>query len=367
MVQHKRQGLPSAPGRRTFLATLGAGAAATLLPRLAVAQHAQHDPLLSHLRHGGPVAMPPEAETQRFLYSPAPPAADPGHWVQRAPLPLPRSEMAWATAMQGRMHVVGGYGLQRVDRPYHHYYDAAADAWRDAAPLPRGANHVGVAADGDRIYACGGFIEQNRAPFSACFVYAAAENAWREIAPLPGPRGAISLVVLDGRIHAIGGRDVRSVDAHDVYDPAADRWSRRAPIPGPRDHAGGVVVDGRIHVIGGRMDTFHFNTGLHLAYDAAGDRWEERAPMPTPRSGHGAVLYRGRVFCMGGEGTRRVFGQNEGYDPKADSWAAYAPMPTPRHGLGAALAGDMIHVAGGGPVMGGMIQTAYHEAFHLAG
>ena len=87
--------------------------------------------------------------------------------------------------------------------------------------------------------------------------------------------------------------------------------------------------------------------------------------MPTPRSGHGAVLYRDRVFCMGGEGTRRVFGQNEGYDPKADTWAAYAPMPTPRHGLGAAMVGDMVFVAGGGPVMGGMIQTAYNEAFAL--
>ena len=31
----------------------------------------------------------------------------------------------------------------------------------------------------------------------------------------------------------------------------------------------------------------------------------------------------------------------------------------------AALVGDRIHVAGGGPVMGGMIQTAYHEAFTL--
>jgi hypothetical protein len=175
------------------------------------------------------------------------------------------------------------------------------------------------------------------------------------------------MVALNGKIHSIGGRDVRSIDNHDVYDPQADRWTRRAPIPGPRDHAGPAVVEGKVHVIGGRMDTFHFNTGMHVAYDAAQDRWEERAPMPTPRSGHGSVLYRGRIFCMGGEGTRRVFGQNEGYDPKADSWAAYAPMPTPRHGLGAALAGDMIVVAGGGPVMGGMIQTAYNEAFRIEG
>jgi len=40
-------------------------------------------------------------------------------------------------------------------------------------------------------------------------------------------------------------------------------------------------------------------------------------------------------------------------------------MPTPRHGLGAAAIGDMIYVAGGGPIMGGDIQSALHEAFTL--
>ncbi|MGE0714854.1 MAG: Kelch repeat-containing protein [Alphaproteobacteria bacterium] len=347
-------------GRRALLGGLAATFAGT-----AFAQHAHHDPLLSHLRHADPVAMPPEAEAQRFIQPTAPTAADPGRWVTRAPLPLPRSEMAWATQWNDRMHIVGGYGLQRVDRPYHHIYDPAADAWREGPVLPRGANHVGVIADAGRIYACGGFIEQNRAPFSACYALTLGEDSWREIAPFPTPRGAVAIVALGGLIHSIGGRDVRSIDSHDVYDPRTDRWSRRAPIPGPRDHAGPVVIDGRIHVVGGRMDTFHFNTGLHVLYDPAADRWEERAPMPTPRSGHGAVLYRGRIFCMGGEGTRRVFGQNEGYDPAADRWATYAPMPTPRHGLGAAVVGGMIHVAGGGPVMGGMIQTAYHEAFAL--
>jgi hypothetical protein len=68
---------------------------------------------------------------------------------------------------------------------------------------------------------------------------------------------------------------------------------------------------------------------------------------------------------MGGEGSNRVFGQNEAYDPASDTWEQYAPMPTPRHGLGAVAIGDFIHVAGGGPVMGGGVQSAVHEAFTL--
>jgi hypothetical protein len=84
-----------------------------------------------------------------------------------------------------------------------------------------------------------------------------------------------------------------------------------------------------------------------------------------------AVLH-GRFWCMGGEERLydaqnrpidRVIGTVESYDPATDSWQHHAPMPTPRHGLGAALIGDTIYVAGGGPIVGGGIQTAVHEAF----
>lgn len=244
-------------------------------------------------------------------------------------MPLPRSEMAWATALDGRMHLVGGYAEQRVDRPYHHVYDPAADAWLTAPPLPLGANHVGVAALDGRLYAIGGFTAQNNTPHGRCF---AAR---------------------------------RSVDWHLAYDPADDRWAPCAPLPTGRDHTGIVELGGRIHVVGGRVDSFHTNSNLHHAYDPAADRREMRAPFPTARSGHGAVLHRGRIFCMGGEGSNRVFGQNEAYDPAADAWESHAPMPTPRHGLGAVAIGDLIHVAGGGPVMGGGVQSAVHEAFAL--
>jgi hypothetical protein len=79
----------------------------------------------------------------------------------------------------------------------------------------------------------------------------------------------------------------------------------------------------------------------------------------------GAVLYRDKIFVMGGEGANRVFGQNEAYDLKTDKWMSYAPMTTPRHELGAVAIGDYIHLAGGGPIMDGDVQSAVHEAFTL--
>ena len=113
------------------------------------------------------------------------------------------------------------------------------------------------------------------------------------------------------------------------------------------------------------MNSFLTNSNLHHVYDPLADSWAPRRPLPTARSGHGAVFYRGKIFVMGGEGYERVYGQNEAYDPATDRWEAYAPMLTPRHGLGAVAIGDFIHVAGGGPMMGGGVQSAVHEAFTL--
>ncbi|HEX2547768.1 MAG TPA: kelch repeat-containing protein [Ramlibacter sp.] len=334
--------------------------------------HAMHGGMYERLNAPGRIDRPAEAVVQNVFDSPVPKAARMGRWVRKAPLPLPRSEMAWAVAMNGRMHLVGGYGEQRVDRPYHQVYNPQADAWSNAAPLPLGANHVGVAVLGDTLFAIGGFVEQNRKPHAECFAWSEREDRWRRIAPLPQACGSVACVTAGGRLHGIGGAigdtfdTKKSVDWHVVYDPQADRWSRAAPMPTARDHVGAVVANGVVHVIGGRVDSFHTNSNLHHIYDPRADKWTARNPLPTARSGHGAVLVGNRIFVMGGEGTNRVYGQNEAYDIAADGWQQYAPMATPRHGLGAVAIGETIYVAGGGPVMGGGVQSAVHEAFVLS-
>ena len=130
--------------RRLFLA----GAAGTALATGVRAQTASlpaatpaSEPC-ARLRDGQPHHLTPDQEAQRVTESPAP-SGPPGRWVTRAA--LPRSEMAWATAAQGRMHIVGGCGEGAVNRAYHHIYDPASERWLVGAPLPRGANHVAVA------------------------------------------------------------------------------------------------------------------------------------------------------------------------------------------------------------------------------
>ena len=355
--------------RRVFLA--GGLAFFPLAASFARSGQAREGGLYESLRQPGRIDKPPLAAAQSVFDSPAPKATNPGRWTPKAPLLVPRSEMAWAAEHAGRMHLIGGYAEQRVDRPYHHVYDAASDRWAIAAPLPRGANHVGVAVTDGRLFAIGGFVEQNRRPHNECFAYEIRADRWERIAPLPAACGSVACVTLGGLIHGIGGAigdtfpSKKSVDWHVVYDPRADRWEQRAPLPTGRDHVGALAVGTLIHVIGGRVDSFHTNSNLHHIYDPARDKWEQRNPLPTARSGHGAAHYRGKIFVMGGEGTNRVFGQNEAYDPQRDAWEQYAPMLTPRHGLGAVAIGDANYVAGGGAVMGGDVQSAVHEAFTL--
>ncbi len=334
--------------------------------------HPHRDGQFERLNAPGRVDLPDIHHQQAETASIAPKAANQGRWLAKAPLPIPRTEMAWAVGRGERMHIVGGYAEQRVDRPYHHIYDAATDRWLDAPDLPRGANHVGVAVAGNRLYAIGGFIEQNRTPHAECFAFGADGEKWTPIRPLPEACGAIACVTVGERLHAIGGatgntfENRRSIDWHLVYDPKDDRWERLRPMPVARDHTGTLTVNGLIHLIGGRVDSFHTNSVLHHVYDPRDDKWTARNHMPTARSGHGAVLYRGKIFCMGGEGWQRVHGQNEAYDVQADRWEAHAPMLTPRHGMGAVAIGDAIYVAGGGPQMGGGVKSAIHEAFTLA-
>ena len=315
------------------------------------------DPLFAGLFDKTITAIPADVAKQRYMTSVAPMAANPGKWVEMPRLPIPTGEHA-VIECQGKIHIIAGYARHRVDGNFHQVFDSKTAQWTLKAEFPTPCNHVAGVAIGSKVYTFGGFIEQNRCPHSLCYVY-----------------DTISAVALDGKIHLLGGRDVRSVEWHEVYDPATDKYEDRAsmrgstmtqPFVGQRDHMGVVVADGLIYAIAGRMDSYDFNTSLNAVYDPKKDAWSFRAPLPTPRSGPSAVYIGGKIVVFGGEATGKVFGTNEGYDPKTDSWEQLAPMAIPRHGLhGATVAviGNMVHVPGGGPIPGGRIQGAYHDAF----
>jgi Kelch motif len=292
-----------------------------------------------------------------------------GTWSQGPQLPQLRSEDSVAAA-GNTIYVIGGYapagphptaldstGAVDVDEPLVQAFDVGVGRWSDRAPLPRGLNHVGVAALDGKIYAFGGFTGQNRDPVVDANVYDPAADAWTALPPLPNPLGSIAVTALDGKLHLVGGRDVHSVGTHLVFDPATKRYTTAAPLPVGRDHMGLVAYDGKLYAIAGRIDDFNHNTSYVDVYEPKTNRWTAGAPMPSQRSGMGVAVYRGRILAIGGERAGGVFTNNEGYDPRTNSWSSFTALPEGRHGTGAVVVGDRLYLPAGAPVNGGSRQS----------
>lgn len=300
-----------------------------------------------------------------------------GAWSTGVQLPIPRSEVAVA-AVGTTIYVIGGYaaagphptaldatGKVDVDQPLVQAFSLATGRWSDRAPLPRGLNHVGVTAFNGKIYAFGGFDQQNRDPVADANVYDPAADAWTALPPVPSARGSIGVAVLDGKIHLVGGRDVHSVGMHDVFDPVTNRYTSAAPLPVGRDHLGLVAYGGKLYAVAGRIDDFDHNTSFVDAYDPATNRWTSRAPMPSQRSGMAVVVFHDRILAIGGERGGGTFTNNEAYDPQTNAWSVLTPLPEGRHGTGAVVIGDTLYLPAGGPVNGGSRQSDTLFTFRL--
>jgi hypothetical protein len=81
----------------------------------------------------------------------------------------------------GKIHAVGGIGLQGRNTPAHEIYDPAANRWTPLAYVPTARDHLAVAALGGRLYAVGGRIDgdysRNLASNEA---YDPATNSWEQ-------------------------------------------------------------------------------------------------------------------------------------------------------------------------------------------
>ena len=194
------------------------------------------------------------------------------------------------------MHIVGGYGEGASTAPTT-MSTTRRRPLVQAAPLPRGANHVAVVADAGRVYALGGFIEQNRNPDPNAYAYDVAADRWTAIAPLPRPRGAAAAVALDGQIHLIGGagaptKERASVGWHEVYDPQTDQWNTarrcpaRATMSGPSPITAGSISSAAASTPSNTTPIFTTSTcrrATHGGARAAADRAFRPRPGGLPR------------------------------------------------------------------------------------
>ncbi len=324
-------------------------------------------------------------------------AADTAGWSDRAPLPTGRAEIGVAE-IGGKIYVIGGtegdgHNPSSWATTSTTVYDPARNEWRQAAPLPHGLSHPGVAVLDGKLYAIGGFMTPvHLQPQNLGFVYDVQENRWTALPKISSQRGSVAVAAVDGKLHIFGGRisnkivkiptppgappmsaGFGTVGTHQIYDPHTRRWSKGSPMPGPsRDHLGIAVLDGKIHLFGGRVADVIDNLDRHDVYDPATGKWAIAAPLPRPRSSgaytvlDGMILYAGGECKPGGQPfTPNVFEDLAGYDAKTDSWKTLASLPKPRHAFGAATVGHVAYFVAGAPLCGGGTSTDV-QAFMLA-
>ncbi len=250
-------------------------------------------------------------------------------WTESAPMPIPRSETA-VVALDGKIHVLGGYPAGRIPSGIVQVYDTGTDTWTTTTPLPMPMHHtVAVALDGT-LYAIGGEYGGagvNNAPvfLDTVFAYRPATATWEPRASMPTGRSAAGAGVVDGKIYVAGGRPPHGHDFA-VYDPAADAWTILPDLPTERNHLAMGAIGGKLYVAGGRFGP-GFNselTDVVEVYDPASGTWLAGTPMPRVRSGMASVVANGCLYAIGGEwdrtSPRGVFPDNDAYDPSRAVW-----------------------------------------------
>jgi hypothetical protein len=108
---------------------------------------------------------------------------------------------AWGDA--GQLHVFAGH----FDGTGHYVYDAAANRWSFAAPMPFGVTDPGVATDGSRIFVTGGPIPQPMPLPGRLQIFDLASETWSQGAIMSGPVNNTSAAIGRGIIFNVGGYD----------------------------------------------------------------------------------------------------------------------------------------------------------------
>jgi N-acetylneuraminic acid mutarotase len=283
-------------------------------------------------------------------------------WDARAPLPVPRTEVA-AAAFGTEIAVVGGFEADGSASRRADAYSPARDRWRRLPDLPVGVHHAMAVGNRGRVYVLGGYTVAGT-PLRT--IHVLERGRWRTLPRMPFPRAAAGAGVARGRIVVAGGIGAGRRLARNAlsFDLATRRWSVVAG-PTPREHLGVTALAGVVYAVGGRTAGLDTNL-LHFESYRPGDRsWRRLQPVPDPRGGTGAAGLAGHVVSVGGEEPAGTIREVLAYRVADQRWVPLDDLPTPRHGVGVAALGGRVYVIGGGP-QPGLTVSAANESLAIA-
>jgi N-acetylneuraminic acid mutarotase len=276
-------------------------------------------------------------------------------WESRAPMPLPRTEVAAAT-VESEIVVLGGLTLDRGASRRVDAYLPALDRWRRLPDLPIGVHHAMAVGTRGRLYVLGGYTAAG-VPLRTLFVL--ERDTWRPLPRMPFPRAAAGAGMAGRTIVIAGGVGAGRRLARNAlsFDLRTNRWSVVVG-PTPREHLGVAALAGTVYAVGGRTAGLDTNLLDFESYRPGDRAWRRLAPVPDPRGGTGAAALAGMIVSVGGEEPGGTIAEVLAYRVAERRWVQLADLPTPRHGLGVAALGGRVFVIGGGPEPGLTVSSA---------
>jgi non-specific serine/threonine protein kinase len=285
-------------------------------------------------------------------------------WEVRAPMPLPRTEVAAAT-VGSEIMVLGGFTIDRGASTRVDAYSPARNRWRRLPDLPIGVHHAMAVGAGGRLHVLGGYTVAG-VPLRAAFVL--ERGRWRALPRMPFARAAAGAGVANGRIVVAGGvttgaaRLARNALS---FDLRTRRWSI-VPGPTPREHLGVASLGGVVYAVAGRTAGLDTNLIHFESYRPGEKSWRRLSPVPDPRGGTGAAGLAGHIVSIGGEEPDGTIEEVLAYRVRDSRWIQLDDLRTPRHGVGVAAFGGRVYVIGGGPEPGLTVSSA-NEALRVGG
>ena len=277
-----------------------------------------------------------------------------------------RRQYAGATAVDGKIWVIGGIGV-RTSSTTTKTYDPGTDTWTTGPGLPLPLHHFSAVTYRGEPVVIGGFVPgAELTSKQSDRVYALRGDAWEQLPPLNHPRAAAAAAVVGDKIVVVGGQaNGKLVPQTEVFD--GDSWQDVADIPTPREHLG-AASDGRyLYAVGGRELAADKNLPTLERYDPGSDSWTKLKDMPEATGSVGAAYAGGRVVTVGGESTTSASDAVLGYDIQKQAWSKLPNLPSPRHGVAVTSLKNVIYAIGGATAAGHVDSTSDAEVLDVSG
>lgn len=225
---------------------------------------------------------------------------------------------------------------------------AVESRWVEKAPLPAPRSHAAAVSLENQIYLVAGL--NARQPSSDLLRFDPDSGSWTRLAKKPTPVSDIQAAVLGDQIYVPGGNlsNGEATDLLEIYNPRSDTWETGPNLPIPLSAYGLAAYEGKLYLFGGWDGSTYSNKVF--SYSPADLEWQELTPLPIPLGYPGVSIAAGRIYVIGGFDGEEASRQTYTYTPSLEEnnpWKSVAEMPEGRYAMGLASIADKIHLIGG--------------------